>query len=460
MSDSLSLPLEVLASRVRLGRIRAEDLVHEAAAAHEAKGADLNAYVEWGNEQALARAREVDAWVARGRDPGALAGVPVSVKDLYGVEGFRTRAGTSLDLPPPFEGEGFLVRRLKAAGALIVGKTHTVEMAYGGVGINPHRGTPVNPWDAGAHRVPGGSSSGAGVSLWEGSAVVALGSDTGGSIRIPASATGVFGHKTTAGRWPTTGVVPLSRTLDTVGALTRTAADAEFLFSVIDGAPAADRALSQLRIGVPARVRAWTTAQSDIAEAVRQALSELEAAGAVVTDTDAPELDEAEAAYMTSGIVSTECAAFLRRALPDVPPTLDPLVAGRLASALDRSAADYLDALDGMADLALRVQPRFEGFDVLVTPTLPITPPTVASLADLDDYFEANRRMLANTSPVSFLGLCAVSLPVDVDGAGLPVGLQLIAPAGDDPVLLGWARAIEDVLGHAGRRLPQPPRLA
>ena len=459
MSPSHRPSLESLAAEVRRGHTKAEAVIEAAVAAHEDHGAELGAYVEWGGESALARAREIDAQVSRGEDPGHLAGIPVSVKDLYGVDGFRTRAGTSTTLPEEWTREGFLVSRIKKAGGIVVGKTHTVEMAYGGVGINPHRGTPWNPWDAEQHRVPGGSSSGAGVSLLEGSAVVALGSDTGGSVRIPASATGTFGNRTTVGRWPTTGVVPLSRTLDTVGALTRTAEDAAYLFSAVDGASVPAMGIDRLRIGVPASSRAWNTAALDVARVVLDAVQELGARGARVEELDIPELDLAEDLYLRSGVVSAECAAFLRRSLPDVPAILDKTVASRLESALELPASDYLDALVAQEELSERIQAYFEDWDLLITPTLPLTPPTVDSLSELTDYLRVNRRMLANTSPVSLLGLCAASIPAGLDDSGMPAGLQMIAQGGRDPELLGWAVAAEQVLGTPLVRLGTPPRL-
>ena len=224
--------LRQTAARVRRGDITAGSVVEEAIRRHEES--DLGAYIVFDPEGARTRARAIDGAVARGEDPGPLAGVTVSVKDLYGVEGLPIRAGTRRELPAHWRREGFLVRTVRELGAVIVGKTHTVELAFGGVGLNPNTGTPVNPWDADEHRAPGGSSAGAGVSLWEGSALIALGSDTGGSVRIPASATGVVGHRHTTGRWPTSGVVPLSTTLDTVGLLTRTAADSRYAFGLID----------------------------------------------------------------------------------------------------------------------------------------------------------------------------------------------------------------------------------
>ncbi|MCY4573306.1 MAG: amidase, partial [Gemmatimonadetes bacterium] len=221
-----------IATAVRSGESTAGSLAEDAIRHHEAS--DLGAYIVFDAEGARRQADAVDAAVARGEDPGPLAGVTVSVKDLYGVEGLPIRAGTRRELPERWRREGFLVGALRKLGAVIVGKTHTVELAFGGVGLNPNTGTPVNPWDAGEHRVPGGSSAGAGVSLWEGSARIAVGSDTGGSVRIPASATGVVGHRHTTGRWPTTGVVPLSTTLDTVGLLTHTAEDSRYAFRAID----------------------------------------------------------------------------------------------------------------------------------------------------------------------------------------------------------------------------------
>ena len=245
-----------IATAVRSGKSTARSVVEDAIDHHEAS--DLGAYIVFDAEGARRQADAVDTAVARGEDPGPLAGVTVSVKDLYGVEGLPIRAGTRRELPDRWRREGFLVGALRKLGAVIVGKTHTVELAFGGVGLNPNTGTPVNPWDAGEHRVPGGSSAGAGVSLWEGSVRIAVGSDTGGSVRIPASATGVVGHRHTTGRWPTTGVVPLSTTLDTVGLLTHTAADSCYAFRAIDplaghGAPSPSPrpALAGLTIGIP-----------------------------------------------------------------------------------------------------------------------------------------------------------------------------------------------------------------
>ena len=467
------------ADRVRRGERSARDLVEDAIRRHETS--ELDAYVVFDAEGALTQARRIDSAVAHGRDPGPLAGITVSVKDLYGVEGLPIRAGTKRELPARWQREGFLVRTVRQLGGVIVGKTHTVELAFGGVGFNPNTGTPVNPWDPSRHRAPGGSSAGAGVSLWEGSAMLALGSDTGGSVRIPASATGVVGHRHTTGRWPTAGVVPLSTTLDTVGLLTHTAEDSRYAFGVIDRlAGAAPRAairspsryedagarhtsadgITGLRIGVP-RSNLWSGATPGITSVVRGALNELEAAGAHVLEVEAPELDEAGERYLAGQLVPPERFESLERDLPGWMAILDPTVGRRLESALDVSAVDYVAVLRLRHRLSATLHSRLDTqrIDLLATPTLPVTPPPIAALSDLDVYRAVNRDMLSGTSPASMLDMCAVSLPVGVDEHGMPVGLQLIGRTGTDHDLLDRAAAVESVLGTNVERLGMPPRV-
>ncbi len=463
------------ADRVRRGDDSARRHVEQAIRSYEASG--LGAYVCFDAEGALEQANRIDAAVARGEDLGPLAGITVSVKDLYGVEGLPIQAGTKRELPPKWQREGFLVRSLRTLGAVIVGKTHTVELAFGGVGLNPNTGTPINPWDAQEHRVPGGSSAGAGVSLWEGSARIALGSDTGGSVRIPASATGVVGHRQTTGRWPTTGVFPLSNTMDTVGLLTCTAEDSLYAFAAVDRlagsggggaiqAPAGTgtgpaTGVSGLRIGVLAGSYTWDDAQPDIATVVRDALAELEAAGAVLREVAMPEWDEAALAYLSGGLVPPECIEFLERELPEWADVLDPTVGKRLEAARHTPAVEYVRILRLRERLSTRIHARMkrERVDVLAMPTVPVTPPTLAELEPLDRYRDLNRQMLSATGPAGMLNMCAVSLPVGLDNSGMPVGLQLVGPSGTDLVLLRRAVGAESVLGTSTERLGMPPRL-
>lgn len=487
---------QAVAARVRSGDLAAVENVARAVALHEASG--LNAYVCFDAERALAQAAGIDAKVAAGEDPGPLAGVALSVKDLYGVEGWPTRAGSRRDLPERWQREGFLVRALRSLGAVIVGKTHTVEFAFGGVGLNPGAGTPVNPWDAREHRVPGGSSSGAGVSLCEGSAQLAVGSDTGGSIRIPASATGVAGLRQTTGRWPADGVVPLSSTLDTVGLLARTASDLRWACEAVDGLAQTDAAgaaaggggprgarldgggagdagtgagaadggsgeggLTGLRIGIPWSSYAWERSEAGVVATVRRVLDDLEASGATLLDMDLPEFDQVGREYLAGTIVTPECIEFLERELPEWFAILDPVVGQRLEDGRKTAAADYVRVrrLRRRASAAVHGRMASLRADVLAVPALPVAPPTVESLAELGAYREANRRMLSCTSPASMLDMCAVSLPAGLDPLGMPAGLQLVGRSGADQALMAAAVAVEAALGDAPARLGTPPRL-
>ena len=456
--------LEEIVAQVRRGDGYARREADAAIQGHESS--DLNAYIAFDAGALRRQADAIDDAAARGEDPGPLAGVMVSVKDLYALDGYPLRAGSRRPLPAWVE--GFLVRSLRRRGAVFTGKTHTVEFAFGAVGLNPNTGTPVNPWDPDEHRAPGGSSAGAGVSLWEGSARIALGSDTGGSIRIPASATGVVGMRPTTGRWPTTGVVPLSTTLDTVGLLTHTVEDLRHAFLALDPPAGSDReplgslpeGISGLRIGVPAS-RLWTDAKPDIAAVVQDALAELEAAGATLLDIDVPELDEAGERYFDGRIVQPEFLGFLERELPEWIPLLHSIIGKRLGASGAVRAVDYLAALDARRRLSARAHARLteERVDLLATPTLPSAPPPLAALSRLGAYRDANRAMLSGTCPASMLDMCAISLPAGLDGEGMPVGLQLMGPSGADLRLLAQAATAEDVLGTNLTRLGTPPRV-
>src|SRR5215472_11839888 len=282
--DLLSRPLIEIAEDLRAKRVTARELVEAAISRHERFGERLHAYSLWVPEQALAVARAADEAFAAGLTVGPLQGLPVSIKDLFAVSGYPCFAGSSRRLPAdPWERDGPLVATLRRQLGVIMGKTHMVEFAFGGTGQNSHWSAPYNPWDATAHRAPGGSSSGAGVSLLEGSALLAFGSDTAGSVRIPASMTGNAGLKVTIGRWPTEGIVPLSFTFDTPGLLARSVSDLAYGFAALDragiepftmAAQGGLRDLSGIRIGV-GDAFLWRDCDPGIAETTQEAVDAL-----------------------------------------------------------------------------------------------------------------------------------------------------------------------------------------
>lgn len=466
--EPLDRSVSEIARALRDREISAVELARAAIERHEELDDDLHAYKHFDAEGALAAARVADRLLAEDSPP-PLCGIPISVKDIYGVAGMPTFAGSARQLPEhAWSKDAWLVERVLAAGAVVVGKTHTVEFAYGGVGLNPHWGTPRNPWDADVARIPGGSSCGAGVSLWEGSAYLALGSDTGGSIRIPSAFTGVVGHKPTMGRLPTRGVTQLSSTFDTVGALSRTVADSIYFFGCVDpkwGDPellcdALETAsIEGLRIVLPECVL-WEDCPSHIAIVLNTALEELEADGAVLDRSVGSMIDDAYEHYMSGGIGKAEIHAFLTAELPGWLDILHPTVGNRIEGALPLDSVAYRASRAKQRRLAAMSDALFEDADVVVLPANLITPPPLSDVADdLERYVDVNRTTLRPTCPVNMLGLCAVSIPVGLDEAGMPVGLQLIARAGHDESLLGVALAAERVLGTAWERMGTPPCL-
>jgi aspartyl-tRNA(Asn)/glutamyl-tRNA(Gln) amidotransferase subunit A len=465
MTDWTSRPISELQAALRAKRLTVQELTEAAIARHTRYGERLRAYKTWDPEAARRQAAAADAAFARGQDLGPLHGIPVSVKDLYGVPGWPTFAGTPKRMSAAWESPGPVVAALTGQRAVVMGKTHTVEFAYGGLGTNPHWGAPWNPWDAQEHRAPGGSSAGAGVSLVEGSAFVALGTDTGGSVRVPASLTGTVGLKTTKGRWPTDGIVPLSQTLDTPGILTRTAADAALAFAAIEArlhgaAPRlfTAREVSTLQLAVT-KDYFWDCT-ADIARAVEGAIRELTDAGASVREITLPEAAEAANAVDLAALLAVEGYANVAIEFPDWEATLDPHVKRRMEDSRSFSAADYLAALAHLRRVQAAGGARLADIDALLTPTVPISPPRIADVAQWDSYRVANAKALANTSVGNRLGLCAMTLPVGLDAHGMPVGLQLIAAAGRDAHLVEVALAAEGVLGTARDRLGVPPVLA
>lgn len=456
-------PLRDLARGLRAREFSSADLLREATANLEASESRLGAYKTRTREMAEAGARAADAAFRRGRDAGIFQGVPVSIKDIYAVPGVPTFAGSSRELPAKWRSPGPVVQCLLDGLAVVMGKTHTVEFAFGALGLNDHWPTPKNPWDAQSHRAPGGSSSGAGVSLCQGSAVIALGTDTAGSVRIPAALTGNVGYKPTIGRWSSAGIVPLSPYLDTPGILARTVDDACVAAAEMDrhcgvgaGAIGSAAAPGSLRIGIPEHIF-FDECDPGIGEGVMEALRGLERAGHRLVPMPFPEAVQAFAAFKGGGTAGAELLAFLRHELPDWIAQLDPNVGTRMTVAAELSAADFLVRKMVIDELAMAARKRFDNLDVIASPTTAQTPPILATIRGWDEYRPLNLRMARNTSVANFLQLCALTVPVALDAARMPVGLQIMCDRGKDDLLFAAGLAIEQALGTGRERLGTPP---
>jgi len=464
MADAISRPLAEIAMLLGEGKLTARALAEEAIANHERFGPSLMAYSQWTPEHARKCADAADAAFAVGSRAGSLQGVPTSIKDLFALAGFPTYAGSPRRLPPKFEIEGPLVATLRRQLATVMGKTHMVEFAFGGTGQNAHYGSPRNPWDTTAHRSPGGSSSGAGVSLCEGSALLAFGTDTAASVRLPAAMTGNAGLKLTKDRWSTEGIVQLSSTLDTPGILARSMADAAFSFAALDSrlgdgfaflrrVPAG---VEGIRIGI-ADPWFWDGCENGIGEVVRQAIDSLARAGAVVTEAPLPEARDVFALYVEGGLSAIELRTFLDRELPGWLTTIDPVNVPALKNAENLSAREYLTRRLRTLEAAKSAVARFDHVDVIAAPTVMFTPHVLADETGPEQFWARNRNIVHNLMPANYLALCAATLPVGLDRLGMPVGLQLVAKGGDDERLLAIACAVERVLGTPREILGAPP---
>ena len=447
---ALNEPLAVISSLFRTGALSAEALAQ--VALDRASSLGWNAYRHLRQDTVLSEAQLADQLFKLNRDLGPLQGIPVSIKDLYGLEGEQTFAGTSKALPARFESSGPFLGSALRQMAIILGKTHTVEFAFGGIGTNAHWPTPYNPWAKDESRAPGGSSSGAGISLCEGSARIALGTDTAGSVRIPAAWTGNVGLKTTKGRWPTKGIVPLSHTLDTPGLLVRSVEDLIYAFNAMDPSdPKISCEIQPLNGVVLARCRKLfdDDVDDDILKVIDEALSQFAKNGASIIERDLGALDQAQALFQIGGPTAIELQRFLYSELPDYIDGLDPNVRTRLQGASEIPEQEYQTRLAQLKTIATDAKLSFDGIDVFVTPTVANRPPKLSELKDLDTYRHANLLALRNTAMVSFLGLCALTLPVGLDSLGLPVGLQLIAAPKDEIRLIQIAHAMEQVIKQA-----------
>lgn len=400
---------------------------------------------------AAERARKIAAWIDQARRDGLpvppLAGIPVAVKDLADVRGEVTRAGSPvLADRPPAERDSIIVSRLQNAGLINLGRTNMTEFAYSGLGINPHFGTPASPWDRASRRIPGGSSSGSGVAVADGMAVAAVGTDTGGSCRIPAAHCGTVGLKSTVGRIPVDGVVPLSKTMDSIGPLANSVACAALFDAVLDGVAEPSvppmRPAAHLRLAV-ARNYHLDGMDRHVAAAFERACDDLRAAGAVLEEVAVPAFDKVAGITVPGGIVAAEAYAWHRPFLEKQSDQYYHHVLGRIMAGSRQSAADLLDMLQVREAAIAEFAVSAADFDAVIGPTTAAIAAPIAELeADDEAYRRTNVLMLRNTSAMNFLDGCALSLPIHRPGEPA-VGLHLMRPGGQDRALLSVGLGVE-----------------
>jgi aspartyl-tRNA(Asn)/glutamyl-tRNA(Gln) amidotransferase subunit A len=440
---------ELLAS----GKITSRELVRQAVAAiKDPQGEGPRTFLSVHDSEALAAADQVDSQRRDGAKLPALAGIPISIKDLFDEAGVTTLGGSRVLVgKPAATRDSTVVERLKTAGAIIIGRTNLVEFAFGALGLNPHYGTPKNAFDRAAGRIPGGSSSGAAVSVTDGMAAGAIGTDTGGSIRIPSALNGLVGFKPTARRVPLDGVLPLAFSLDSAGPIAKTVADCALLDHALaaetNGVPVPAQ-LRGLRFAVPK-----TAFQDDlspaVADALTAALGRLSAAGATVVDLPMAEFAQAAAVNLRGfygGLVSAEAYWWHRQWLKDRADKYDPRVIVRIRTGETVTAASYIDLIKLREHFIRTINAAAVSYDAMLIPTTPETAPTIAEAGKDDEtYFRLNFRMLRNTAVVNLFDGCALSVPCHLPGTA-PVGLMIAGTQNTDRKILAIGLAVEGVV--------------
>ncbi|THD75565.1 MAG: amidase [Bradyrhizobium sp.] len=438
--------LATLAADLEAGRTSARRLVDQCLARiADASGEGQRAFIHVDAEAAIEAAEAMDRLREVRAAPSPFAGIPVSIKDLFDIKGQVTRAGSrALEDSAPAETDATVVARLRRAGFIVIGRTNMTEFAYSGIGINPHFGTPKSVWNRNVGHVPGGSSSGAAVSVADGMAHGALGTDTGGSCRIPAAYNGIVGFKPTQRRVPLDGGVPLSFSLDSFGPLARTVGCCAVLDSVLADEPLIPlqpRSIKGMRLAVPTTL-ALDDLDDTVAKTFQRALETLAREGASIERIAVPEFLDVIQMNAKGGFAAAESYAWHRYLIASKGDVYDPRVSVRILRGEKMSAADYIDLLGERRSLIARMERRTAPYDALVMPTTANTPPRIADLADDAAFTKANLLSLRNCALVNLFDGCAISLPAHREGEA-PVGLMLAASAGSDRRIFELAAGME-----------------
>jgi len=441
--------LAALADDLENGRTSARKLVDECLARiADPSGEGARTFLHVDAEAAIEAAEAMDRLREVKAAPSAFAGIPVSVKDLFDIKGQVTRAGSrALEDSAPAEADAPVVARLRRAGFIVIGRTNMTEFAYSGIGINPHFGTPKGAWRRDVGHVPGGSSSGAAVSVVDRMAHGALGTDTGGSCRIPAAYNGIVGFKPTQRRIPLDGGVPLSFTLDSFGPLARSVACCAVLDAVLANeaiVPLQPRPIRGMRLAVPTTV-ALDELDDEVARTFERALETLSRQGALIERIAVPEFLDVGVMNTKGGFAAAESFAWHRYLIVSHGDVYDPRVSLRILRGESISAADYIDLLEARKSLIARATVRLAPYDALVLPTTANTPPRIADLAEDKAFTKANLLSLRNCTLINMIDGCAISLPCHREGE-VPVGLMVAASGGSDRRIFELAAAMEGVI--------------
>ena len=441
--------LATLAADLDAGRTTARKLVEECLARiADPAGEGARTFIQVDKDAAIAAADAMDQLRKAKAAPSPFAGIPVSIKDLFDIRGQVTRAGSrALEDSAPAEADAPVVARLRAAGFVVIGRTNMTEFAYSGIGINPHFGTPKGTWNRSEGHVPGGSSSGAAVSIADRMAYGALGTDTGGSCRIPAAYNGIVGFKPTQRRLPLDGGVPLSSTLDSFGPLANTVGCCAILDAVLANeavTPLQPRPIRGMRLAVPTTVT-LDDLDDAVAKTFERALQSLSRAGALIEHIEMPEFLDVAVMNAKGGFAAAESFAWHRFLITSKGDVYDPRVSLRILRGEALSAADYIDLLKARRSLITRSATRMAPYDALVMPTTANMPPRIADLANDKAFTRQNLRSLRNCTLINMIDGCAISLPAHREGE-VPVGLMLAAAGGSDRRIFELAAAMEGVI--------------
>jgi aspartyl-tRNA(Asn)/glutamyl-tRNA(Gln) amidotransferase subunit A len=449
-----------LSGTIRKGEMTSAELVESLLDRIESLDEKLNAFKLVCREKAMEHARSADRALKAGKDLGVLHGIPYAAKDLFDVEGLPTTAGAKILEGNIASQDAAVIKKLSEAGMILLGKTNTVQFAFSGVGINHDHGTPHNPWSQ-DHYLPGGSSSGSGVAVSAGMVPMALGTDTGGSVRAPASLCGTVGLKTTVGQVSRAGVYPLSWTHDSVGFLTRSVEDAASVYQCVQGPDINDditlgrpphNVLRTIKNGVKQTRLAFAESMfgedlhPEVEKAVRECGRVFKELGAQVSSIEFPEAKEALELNPGGVTIAAEGYTINKKLLEEYFDELDPVVGQRMIRGKDVQASNYLENSFTAKRLRSEVYNTLKNIDVLIVPTTPVPAKPVTDLdTDLDNYLKGNALYLRNTSVGNILNLCGLSIPCGFTSEGFPIGLMIYGKPFQEDLILRTGYAFQQI---------------